>query len=197
MPAHSDHRVVELPRRGELSVQTKPIPACGPGSALLRILAASIRRNTRDAYFSSESGHPLPFPLTAGCSAIARVVECGSDASTLVPGQLVLFDPLILARDNPDCYFISGMMDGLNEGGQRLARGTWRNSTYAEYALVPLENCHNLREDLLLGAVDEGYFGYRISDLTHLFSMLVPFGGLADVELKAGETIIVSPATGR
>lgn len=48
-----------------------------------------------------------------------------------------------------------------------------------------------------MGDVMDGGFGYTLDDLTHLFSMLIPFGGLADVNVKAGDTAIIAPATGR
>ncbi|KPM43240.1 hypothetical protein AK830_g3338 [Neonectria ditissima] len=88
-------------------------------------------------------------------------------------------------------------MESLDEGSQALSRVEWRDSTYAEYAKLPLENCHPLDEQRLLGEAKDGGLGYSLEDLSHLFSMLIPFGGLADIDVKAGETIIIAPATGR
>lgn len=48
-----------------------------------------------------------------------------------------------------------------------------------------------------MGDPKNGGLGYTLQDLTHLFSMLIPFGGLADIDVKAGDTIIIAPATGR
>ncbi|KAJ0373352.1 hypothetical protein COL26b_008479 [Colletotrichum chrysophilum] len=89
------------------------------------------------------------------------------------------------------------MMEGFDEGSRKLSRGEWRNSTYADYAKVPLESCRPLNEERLLGSIDQDGLGYTMEDLTHLFSMLVPFGGLADIDVKSGDTVIVAPATGR
>ena len=39
-------------------------------------------------------------------------------------------------------------------------------------------------------------WGYEIGDLAVIFRLMVPYGGLRHIDVKAGETIIVSPATG-
>lgn len=75
-------------------------------------------------------------------------------------------------------------------------RGEWRDWTYAEYAKVPLENCFPLDEERLLGPIEEGGLGYRVENLTQIPRLLVPNGGLKDINLQAGETIIIAPATG-
>jgi D-arabinose 1-dehydrogenase-like Zn-dependent alcohol dehydrogenase len=74
--------------------------------------------------------------------------------------------------------------------------GEWRDWTYAEYAKVPLENCHPLDEERLLGKVENGGLGYEIEDVANAMGPLVPYGGLVDIRLQPGETIIIAPATG-
>jgi hypothetical protein len=74
--------------------------------------------------------------------------------------------------------------------------GEWRDWTYAEYAKVPLENCIPLDEERLLGPVENDGLGYSVENLTQLPRLLVPYGGLRDINLQAGETIIIAPATG-
>jgi hypothetical protein len=74
--------------------------------------------------------------------------------------------------------------------------GEWRDWTYAEYAKVPLENCVLLDETRLLGPIENGGLGYNVENLTQLHRLLVPYGGLRDIQLQAGETIIIAPATG-
>ena len=72
----------------------------------------------------------------------------------------------------------------------------WRDATLAEYARVPLENVILLDEKRLLGSPSEGGLGYTVEDLSYLEEVLIPYGGLIDIDLKPGETIIVAPATG-
>ncbi|RSL72384.1 hypothetical protein CEP54_000961 [Fusarium duplospermum] len=180
-----------------MHLEVRPTPKAGPRSVIVRVLAVSLRANAPKVYQDPQSGHPLPFPFIPGFMAIARVAETGPDATRLHACDLVLFDPCILGRDNENAKYISGFMEGFNEESRKLARGEWRDSTLAEYAKLPVENCHPLDEKRLFGGVKDGGLGYTLDDLTHLFSMLIPFGGLADVDVKAGDTAIIAPATGR
>ncbi|RSL63961.1 hypothetical protein CEP53_004240 [Fusarium sp. AF-6] len=193
-----EHRVLVLDEPGKpMRLEVRPTPKAGPGSVIVRVLAVSLRANGPKVYQDPQSGHPLPFPFIPGFIAIARVAEIGPDAARLQAGDLVLFDPYILGRDNPNAKYISGFMEGFNEESWKISRGEWRDSTLAEYAKLPLENCHPLDERRLFGDVKDGGLGYTLDDLTHLFSMFIPFGGLADADVKAGDTAIIAPATGR
>jgi threonine dehydrogenase-like Zn-dependent dehydrogenase len=71
-----------------------------------------------------------------------------------------------------------------------------RYNSYAEYTKAPLENCYPLDQKRLLGSPADGGLGYHIGDISYAFRQLVPFGGLVDIDLKVGETIIIAPATG-
>jgi hypothetical protein len=66
--------------------------------------------------------------------------------------------------------------------------GQWRDATFAEYAKIPLENCIPLSRSLLAKPEDGG-LGYAVEDLAQIPS-------LRDIDVKVGETVIVSPATG-
>ncbi|KAM0428182.1 hypothetical protein ACHAPT_007083 [Fusarium lateritium] len=194
----SQNRVLVLAEAGKpLSLEVRPTPKSGPGSVLVRVLAVSLRANSPRVWLDPKDSHPLPIPFVPGFIAIARVAEIGPDTTRLQPGDLIFFDPYILGRDDPNAKYISGLMEGFNEGSRKLSRGEWRDSTLANYAKLPLENCHPLDEKRLFGDVKDGGLGYTLDDLTHLFSMLIPFGGLADVDVKAGDTVIIAPATGR
>jgi threonine dehydrogenase-like Zn-dependent dehydrogenase len=63
--------------------------------------------------------------------------------------------------------------------------------TYAEYCRVPLETLTVLDEKRLC---DE--LGYSLGQLMYAATLMVPYGGLRDINLQAGETVIVAPATG-
>ena len=56
---------------------------------------------------------------------------------------------------------------------------------------MPLENCFPLNEDLLLKK-----YKYNVEDLADIARLIIPFGGLTDIGVKSGETVIVAPATG-
>jgi NADPH:quinone reductase-like Zn-dependent oxidoreductase len=88
------------------------------------------------------------------------------------------------------------MTEGGSEGSRKLMRGEWRNSTYAEFVKAPLENCVLLNEKKLTGPKEQGGLGYTVEQLAYFAAPLVPYGGLRDIKLQPGETVIVAPATG-
>lgn len=177
----------------EVEVISTPQPT--PGSLIVRILVASIVPYMRDIYNGTRQ-FPFPMPLVIGSSAIGRVAAVGPDTTYLKPGQLVHIDMFVRGRDDPTACFLFGIHEGFTEGSRKLMHGEWRDTTYAEYAKMPLENCDALDETRLLGSPRDGGLGYTIEDLQYLSTLLVPYGGLRDIDLKAGETVIIAPATG-
>ncbi|KAK8245992.1 GroES-like protein [Phyllosticta capitalensis] len=191
------HRVLQLNSTKEpLQVKTVATPQPGPGSAVARVLASAVISYSGDLY-NGKRQYPFPQPMVPGCTAIGRVEAVGPDATTLAPGQLVLLECTIRGRDNGAAVMLSGIVQGFSEASARLMHGEWRDSTYAEYCKFPLENCIPLDEARLLGSPAAGGLGYQLGDLTHIFRLLVPYGGLDDIGLKPGETVIVAPATGQ
>lgn len=189
------HRALILPSRSTpLHVTTtQPTPQPTPGSAIVRILAAGILSYSGQIY-SGAREYSFPTPLVPGASAIGRVAAVGPDATSLTPGALVLLDVTIRARDDPDAIMLSGIVEGSAPG---LMRGVWRDSTYAEFVRMPLENCFVVDEVRLCGAPGEGGFGYEVEELLAVSTMAVAFGGLDDVRVRPGETVVVAPATGK
>lgn len=178
------------------SVESVPTPQATAGSAVVRILAAVVIPYMRDIYDGTRK-YAFPTPLVIGSNAVGRVAAVGPDATKLAPGQLVLVDSTIRSRDDPTgAIFLAGVHEGFTDGSRKLMHGEWRDATFAEYAKVPLENCVVLDEKRLLGSVEDGGLGYTLESLLYITVLLVPFGGLRDINLQAGETVIVAPATG-
>lgn len=87
---------------------------------------------------------------------------------------------------------LMGTHGGATEGARKLMDGAWRNGTWAEAAVLPLENLFPLNEDVLCGKL-----GYSVHDLAYLSKLAVPCGGLMDsLEVKAGDRVVIAPATG-
>lgn len=185
------HRALVLTSTSEpLTVQNLPTPTPGPGSAVVRVLAASVISYMSDIYNGARR-YPFPKPMVPGTSAVARVAAVGPDATFLQPGMLVLVDCVIRGRDDATAAIDSGIHQGWSAGSAKLMHGEWRDSTYAEYAKVPLETCDVLDERRLCGGL-----GYQFADLSYISILLVPHGGLRGINVRPGETVIVSPATG-
>ncbi|EXJ72922.1 uncharacterized protein A1O5_04071 [Cladophialophora psammophila CBS 110553] len=178
------------------TVQQIPTPQATPGSAVLRVLQASVISYTKDIY-NGVRKYPYPTPLTLGASALARVMALGPDATTLKVGNLCLLDVTIRGRDDVDrsagATFLSAIVQGMTPASAKLMRDAWRDGTYAEYVRWPLENCFVLDEDRLFAKL-----GYQLGDLMYIPKMLVAYGGLGPlcIDLKPGETVVVTPATG-
>ncbi|KAK3069282.1 hypothetical protein LTR53_012498 [Teratosphaeriaceae sp. CCFEE 6253] len=189
LPSH--HRALVLDSIGaELQVKQVATPRADLGSAVVRICAAGVLSYHREVY-NGERHYQIPTPLTASMSAIGRIAALGPDATSLEVGQLVYVDCVIHGRDDPGNLFLTTIHDGLTEGSKRLMRDVWRDGTFAEYAKMPLENCVPLDESRLCEEL-----GYSLPQLMYVCYLLVPYGGLRDIKLEPGETVIVCPATG-
>lgn len=115
----------------------------------------------------------------------------------LRPGDLVWVDATVVARDDDQAVALQGLFDGFSDASRALMRvEAFRDGSMAEYVTAPLENLCVLNEEVLLGGKEKGGLGYDVSELAFLFWPLVPYGGLRDVGLRVGETVIVAPATG-
>ncbi|EHA24961.1 hypothetical protein ASPNIDRAFT_182862 [Aspergillus niger ATCC 1015] len=182
----STHKAAVIYARDKpLVVENVPRPVASTGDAIVRILAADIVPYMREV-ITNRRPYPLSIPMTPGNTAIARIHEVGPDCVTLTPGQLVFCDITIRARDNPAVTMLYGIHGAIHPAAQKLMDGVWRNGTYAEYTRFPLENLYPLDEEVLLGQL-----GYSITDLCLLTAYLVPFGGLAEVDVKPGEVVIL------
>ena len=167
----------------------QPIPPATPGSVVVRILCTNIIDYTQDV-FNGKRGYSLSFPLIPGIGGIGRVHATGPDSVNLSKGELVYVDGFIRARDYPDASFLHGWTDTGSTGGKQLMDGEWRNGTFANFVKAPLENIFPLQEEKLMR------FGYGHNDLCYILRLLVPFGGLGAADVRAGDSVIVAPATG-
>lgn len=171
------------------TVDQVPVPWPVHGSAILQILSAGIVSYLRDIY-NGRRKYPFPTPLIPGTSAVGRIVAVGPDAVKLKPGDLVFLDCMVRARDSDD-IFLAAISQGFSEGSTKLMRDVWRDWTFAEYCRAPLESLTLLDEDFLLNKQ-----GYSLGQIMYAGTLLVPYGGFRDINLQAGETVIIAPATG-
>lgn len=171
-------------------LQTLPTPQPSLGSAIVRVEVAGVISYSRE-FYNGQRPYPFPKPLVGGFNAVGRVAALAPDATALQPGQLVYVDGVVRGRDDPSALFLSTIFEGTTSGSRKLMRDVWRDGTFAEFAKVPLENCIPLDEARLCRSL-----GYSIKDLMYIGYLLVPYGGLRDIKLEPGETIVVCPATG-
>lgn len=168
-----------------LTIEQLPEPLPGYGEVVVQVLAAPVLAYAHEV-FSGERDYPLLLPLAPGCGAIGVVTKIGSDATRLVPGQLVLCDPTVRSRDDalaPDIMLQGWIAPG--EGPQKL-QSHFRHGAFAEQMLLPLENATAL----------ESLRSLEPAKLAWLVTMSVPYGGLLAANVQAGQTVLVNGATG-
>ena len=173
-----------------LALKTVPTPTAIPGSVVVKIVAAMVDPRT-EAITTGASSFTFPDGMIPCGRAVGRVAVKGVDTTSLEVGQLVLIEPFVHARDDPDLVILWGAFDGGTPASKKFTADNWAAGVFAEYCRTPLENCHALDEDVLCGSL-----GYSPLDLVHMTVQLVPYAGLRSIDLQAGEKIVVAPATG-
>lgn len=91
---------------------TLPLPL---GTALVRPLQAGIVGYSNEIFQNGNPrGYLFPLPFVPGPSCIGRLVAAPSDAPGLKPGQMVVVDAMIRARDQEaeDAAFLLGFHGG-------------------------------------------------------------------------------------
>ncbi|CAJ2503176.1 Uu.00g105700.m01.CDS01 [Anthostomella pinea] len=113
------------------------------------------------------------------------------DGATTHHSDLVFVELSLRARDDPNLKVLRGFHEGSTEGSRQLMAADFRNGVWATLSTVAIESVHALDEDVLVGKL-----GYKLRELGTLSQLIVPFGGLLDIGLKYGETVLIAPATG-
>ncbi|MEU9429259.1 zinc-binding alcohol dehydrogenase family protein [Streptomyces sp. NPDC048342] len=168
-----------------LTVETVPDPVLGTGEVVVDVVAAGVLPYAAEV-FRGERQYLLTLPVTPGSGAVGRVRTVGPDATRLRVGDWVLCDPTIRSRDDALAPDIT--LQGLSargQGGLRLQEHFGQGS-FAEQLLVPTENAFPL------GAIESADAGQWCA----LPLLLVPYGGLLAAGLRAGQTVLISGATG-
>ncbi|KAI0435449.1 GroES-like protein [Xylaria sp. FL1042] len=175
-------KIVELPT---------PLPTAG--SVILRPLCSNIVSYAKEVFCNGNPrGYNYPLPLIPGTNAICRIAAVPQDTPYLKPGVLVYTSGVVRHRDNTLAMpLLQGILMGYTPESEALMQGEWRNGTWAELVKVPAENVHVLNEQVLTKEL-----GYDIIDLGYISTLMVAYGGLCDVGLRPGETVVVAPATG-
>lgn len=181
----------------DLRIESIPTPQPVYGAVVIKIAAAPVYGPWKQALVSKSPLFTYPTPFVPGGAAVGRVAAVGPDTTTLEPGQLVLAEYFIRARDDPDgVQFLRGGRVMGDQRANKLASDLYRHGTFAEYQVVAHENCHPLDEKLFLGSPSAGGLGYKLPQLGWLIWQAICYSGLRDIDLKAGETIVILPATG-
>jgi NADPH:quinone reductase-like Zn-dependent oxidoreductase len=168
-----------------LTIETWPDPVLGTGEVIVDVVATGVLSYTNEV-FSGERKYLLHLPVIPGVGAIGRVRAIGPDATHLVPGDWVYCDPTVRSRDDvlsPDITLQGWSARG--EGGLRLQKH-FHHGPFAQQIRVPTENA------IRIGTIEHA----DAASWCAIGVLLVPYGGFLAANLQAGETVLVSGATG-
>ena len=168
-----------------LVIETVPDPVLGTGEVIVDVVATRVLSYANEV-FSGERKYLLDLPVIPGPGAIGRVRAFGPDATHLAKGDWVFCDPTVRSRDgalSPDIT-LQGL-SARDAGGLRLQK-YFRDGSWAGQMRVPTENAKPI------GVIEDADAGAWCA----LGTYLVPYGGFLAANLQAGETVLVSGATG-
>jgi alcohol dehydrogenase len=172
---------------GALRFEDAPVPEPRPGGVVVRIEASALMSYLK-AYVEGRLPiySPPDGPFTPGGNAIGIVHAIGPEVYHLKPGQRVVISSHVVADENvPEpAQFLLGITAADQDA--KALQADWRDGTLAEYARAPKAS---------VTAID-GFDAVDPAQLAVLTRFAVPYGGLIRARLAAGETIIVTGATG-
>jgi alcohol dehydrogenase len=167
-----------------LKVIEQPEPKLRPGAAVVRVSAAPILSFMKKVV-SGELGYAMATPWIPGPNAVGVVESVADDAVGLERGDQVFIDPHVYTHTATDVY--DGILLGLTALSPLSSslQQRWRNGTFAEKCLVPAE-CLTLMKGTSL----------EPDRIAWLSFAAIAYGGLLRGDLRPGQTLIVSGATG-
>jgi alcohol dehydrogenase len=172
---------------GAIALNDVPMPEPRAGSVIVKIEASVLMSYMKDYVDGKLPIYDPPAGwFTPGGNAIGTVHAIGRDVWHIEPGARVLISSHIVAEEriaNP-----AQILLGVTAAGAagKAIQSDWRDGTLAQYALAP--------KSVVTPLV--GLDAFEATQLAALTRFAVPYGGLLRGRLAAGETLIVTGATG-
>jgi alcohol dehydrogenase len=163
------------------------MPEPRPGTVRVRIEATPLLSYLKAYAEGRLPGYSAPqHPFTPGTNGVGVIETVGRDVWHLQPGQRVVLSPHFVAGENIDDP--AQILIGLTAIGAGAAsmQADWPDGMLADYALAPATTV----------TPAEGMDGIDSARLAVLNRFIVPYGGLLRGRLSAGETVVVTGATG-
>jgi len=171
---------------GALAYTEVAVPEPRPGAVVVKIACSSLLSYQRD-YITGKLPHysPPTGPFTIGTNAVGTIHAVGRDVWHLHPGQRVVVSPHFTATEN--VVDPAQLLIGLTAYGDgKRVQADWRDGTLADYVMVPAATVTRA----------DGLDDLPATELITSTRHLVPYGGLLRGRLAAGETVLVTGATG-
>jgi alcohol dehydrogenase len=172
---------------GATAFNEVPMPEPRAGSIVVRIEASALMSYLKDYVDGKLPVYDPPAGwFTPGGNAVGTVHAVGRDVWHIHPGQRVFVSSHVVADESVSepAQILQGVT-AMGAPGKPLQQD-WRDGTLAQYVLVPKSSVTPL----------DGLDGFDAAQLAVLTRFAVPYGGLLRGRLTAGETLIVTGATG-
>jgi len=172
---------------GRLSLEDLPPPAVRPGGVRVRMEATPVLSYLGDVLAGKLPIYVFPDqPFTPGTGGTAVIDAVGPGVYGLAPGQRVVLNPHLVVderRAEPTQILIG--LTAITADSAALQRD-WPDGTLGELAVMPASVLTPIPGDATLRPEHGALIG----------KFAVPYGGLAEIGLAAGETLIVNGASG-
>jgi alcohol dehydrogenase len=172
---------------GSLTLVDRPVPEARPGSVVVRMQSSALMSYMRDYVDGKLPVYHVPSrAFVPGGNGVGVIEAVGPDVWHLKRGQRVVISSHFVAQENvrDPGQMLIGVTAG-SEAGFRM-QDDWPDGTLADYALLPASTVTPA------DAVND----LDARSLVTTMRYIVPYGGMLRGRLAAGETVIVSGATG-
>jgi alcohol dehydrogenase len=179
------NRAWRLAPDGSLNLDTIETPKVRRGTVVIRMQSVPLLSYLRDYIAGRLPFAYPPAPFTVGTNGIGTVESTGDDVYHLAPGMRVFISPHLIADEPVDepAQILMGLTGNADDHGMLAA---WRNGTLGERIEMPASVLTSLAR------LDH----VPADRLSVLGKFTVPLGGLLRGRLTAGETLVVSGASG-
>jgi alcohol dehydrogenase len=170
-----------------LALEDRPVPEPRRGGVVVRMRAAPVLTYMADVLAGKLAAYVFPEqPFTPGTGGVGEVTAVGRGVHGLKPGERVVINPHYVSEENgaEPAQILIGLTR-ISPDSVPL-QADWPDGTFAEYAHMPAA---------VLTPVPAG-LDLPVPALATFGKFAVPCGGLDGIGLAAGETLIVSGASG-
>lgn len=172
---------------GSLNLEQLPIPKPREGGVTIRIWATPVLTYMADVLAGKISTYAFPdSAFTPGTNGAGEIAEVGRGVYGLQRGDPVILNPHYVANETgaDPAQILIGLTRISSDSAPM--QSDWPDGTFAEYAHMPAAALTKVPRDCNLLPARLATFG----------KFAVPYGGLHDIGVRAGDTLIVVGASG-
>lgn len=180
-----------LPSVGaSVTVAEVPEPELVRGSVIVRVLRAGVGSAAK-ACFAGQAFAPPPVPYTPGPNGLSVVEEVAEDVHGLEPGQIVVHDPLYLAKSNHPLVQPAGLLIGWfpMTPNAEFITNLFKNGSWAEKQLIPADCVHPVTPEV--------FERLGMNTLLRVVDFSIAYGALLSGSFVPGHSVLVNGGTGK